>query len=122
MCVHVVLCWCCVCWRVCTCGCVGVCACGALCCVGGVRVWLCVARLDARKNPLRAEVQHASVCTFKTPPCVPAKRPHIEQNDICNSKKYPVREFSITVLTNSNIKNRIKLQSLQIYIYINSKK
>ena len=59
-----VLCWCCCWWW-------WWCVCGVV-----VVVCVCVARLGARKNP-RAQVQHASVCRFKTPPCVPAKRPHV---------------------------------------------
>ena len=97
----------CVCLCVCWCVCVGVrvlvCAesvcvwdvrfmfwcCGVLCCVVmcgvgagvgvqcvvcsicGVCAWcvLCMARLGTRKTP---------VCRFKTPPCVSAKRAHVE--------------------------------------------
>ena len=33
---------------------------------------------ERRERPPRAHVQHASVCCFKTPPCVLAKRPHVE--------------------------------------------
>ena len=61
LCVHVVLCvvllllWCC----------------------GVVVVWY-VARLGARKKTPRVHVQLASVCTFKMPPCVLARRPHVE--------------------------------------------
>ena len=48
------------------CGVYGVCA---WCCVVVVLLLccLCVARLGTRKK----------VCRFKTPPCVPAKRPHV---------------------------------------------
>ena len=38
---------------------------------------LCVAKLDTRKNS-RVKVQNVSVCMFKTLPCIPAKRPHVE--------------------------------------------
>ena len=63
--------------------CVVVCTlcCGVVCSVGGGVVWCCVVlcgvvRLGMRK-PLRVCVQNASVCAFKTPLCVPGKRPHV---------------------------------------------
>ena len=34
-------------------------------------------REKERRERGRAQVQHASVCTLKRPPCVPAKRPHV---------------------------------------------
>ena len=71
--------WWCVCVSV-ACGvvCVWLLACGVVWCVCVcVNVWS-VARLGARKTPpTRAHVQHASVCSFKTPPCVAARRPHV---------------------------------------------
>ena len=67
MCVWLLVCGCVWCSVWCVCGLVCVCVC--------VNVWG-VARLGARKNP-RAHVQHASVCCFKTPPCVAARRPHV---------------------------------------------
>ena len=36
-------------------------------------MWCCVVACHAEKN-LRAHVQHASVCTVKTSPCMPATR------------------------------------------------
>ena len=60
-------CWCAMCgaWCAwCVCG-----VCGVLCVV-------CVARLGTRKKN-RVYAQNVSVCRFKTPPCVPAKRPHL---------------------------------------------
>ena len=68
--------------------------CGVLCCVvmcgvgAGVGVqcvvcglWcVCVVCVVCAawhtELPLRVQVQNVSVCRFKTPPCVPAKRPH----------------------------------------------
>ena len=69
-CTHVVLC---VVWavRVCVLWCVCVCVC-VLCVV----VW-CVARLGTRKT-LHVLIQHASVRTVRTSPCVPATHPHVE--------------------------------------------
>ena len=48
------------------------------CCV----VWLCGMwhGLVRGKKTLRVHVQLASVCTFKMPPCVLARRPHVEQH------------------------------------------
>ena len=60
LCVHVVLVVCCgVVW------CCGV-VCGTAWCA------------ENPSTPPRAHVRHASVCSFKTPPCVPARRPHVE--------------------------------------------
>ena len=42
-----------------------------------MRISVCVAPLGKRETP-HAQVQHASVCTFKSSPCVSAKRPHVE--------------------------------------------
>ena len=93
----VVLCCCC---AVVCCGCAVLCGavrcgavrlCGVRCAVWCGVVWcgvvVCVAWLDAGKTsslPLpHAKVQHASVCTFKTPSCVPEKRPHVEHMRAC---------------------------------------
>ena len=63
--------------------------CGVLCCVvmsvGGagvgaqcvVCVVCCVARLGTRKLPC-VSLKTVSMCTFKTLPCEPAKRAHVE--------------------------------------------
>ena len=78
LCVHVVLCaWCVV---------------VLLCC--GV-VWLCgMWHGLVRGKPPRAHVQDASVCTFKAPPCVPARRPHVEHmRAYC---RYTRRRFETT--------------------------
>ena len=83
--------WCCVVvWVVCGCVVLCVCTCcrGACVCLWGV-VWcacrVCVVLVCVlvwhglvRGKPLpRAHVQHASVCSFKTTPCVAARRPHV---------------------------------------------
>ena len=90
VCVHVVV-WCCVVLACCrehvVVLVVRVCVCGVWC---GVRVvvgvWcglVCVCEcLECgtawcAEKPPRAHVQHASVCSFKTPPCVAARRPHV---------------------------------------------
>ena len=62
-----------------------------MCCVGVVCAWCvvgggwcvvgggwCVVHGVCAEKTSRAEVHHASVCKFKTPSCVPAKRPHVE--------------------------------------------
>ena len=67
------------------CGVVVLWCCGVVvlwCCVGvvlcGVVVWY-VARLGARKKKTpRVHVQLVSVCTFKMPPCVLPRHPHVE--------------------------------------------
>ena len=66
-----------------------------LCVVLVLCVLACVWHGLMRGKPLpRAEVQHASVCTFKTPPCVPAKRPHVEHmRAFC---RYTRRRFECT--------------------------
>ena len=60
--------WWCVVWCVVWCACV---------------VWLCAWHGLMRGKTPRAEVQHASVCTFKTPSCVPTTRPHVEHMRAC---------------------------------------
>ena len=50
---------------------------------------------EEREKPpsSRAEVQHASVCTFKTSPSVPTTRPHV----------FNVRAFSVTHISVFNV-------------------
>ena len=71
-CTHVVLC---VVWvmRVCVCVCVVVRVC----------VWLCVWHGLARGKKARVLIQHASLRTVSTPPCVPATGPHVEHMRAC---------------------------------------
>ena len=59
------------------------------CCGVNVVLWCCVFCCFcvvwcglACGKPLRLCVQNASVCAFKTPPCVPGKRPHVTH--FCN--------------------------------------
>ena len=47
-----------------------------VCCVCGVLCVVCVWRGLARGRPPRVKVQNASVCAFRTHPCVPAKHAH----------------------------------------------
>ena len=50
--------------------------CVVVCCVCGVLCVVCGAAWHAEKP--RVWVQNVSVCRFKTHPCVPAKRAHVE--------------------------------------------
>ena len=95
--------WLCVC-DVCCVWCVVLClcTCGVVSCWRVVvNMWLCwwcvcvcgVWHGFARKNH-RAHVQHASVCSFKTPPCVAARRPHVF--NMRASCRFTLRRFETT--------------------------
>ena len=48
------------------------------CCGVHVVVWCCFVWCGlACGKPLHVQIQNASVCAFKTPPCVPGKRAHV---------------------------------------------
>ena len=55
---------------------------GVVCCVSVVAVvvvWLWCSVVWHAENP-RVSIPNASVCTFKTSPCVPAPRAHVFQH------------------------------------------
>ena len=103
----------CVCGVFCVCGVVGMCG----VCVCGLCVVVCVARLDVRRTPSSLpEVQQASVCTLKTPSCVPAKRPHVSYS-LPFHRYLPLPSFSSFVLSCSfslslSLSVRLSLSSL----------
>ena len=85
-CVWLLWCWWCCC-GLCVCVCVVVCVvvCG---CVWLFVVSVCGAAWHAEPLPL------LTVCTFKTPPCVPATRPHVDHMRTCC--RYTRRRFEST--------------------------
>ena len=71
---------------------------------------------ERRERLHRAHVQHASVCSFNTPPCVPAKRPHVF--NMRASCRYTWRRFECThggVLDMSTEKARFRAPSRATY-------